>query len=130
MKNWQLVLEEFAVAKEPQTWELPRVRLSSKEKFEAVQFLLEKNFICPAGRQRDEHMDLLYEATLTGLFVWRAGFCMIQRPNTGRVKTKSTDATLAERTASRSPVSVWDLARVPWTWVKKPGTDRSLDAEA
>jgi hypothetical protein len=120
MKNWQRVLEEFALQSEPVTWELPLVRLTPLEKFEAVQYLVEKGLVRVAGRLKNEHSDNTYEITDTGRFMWVAGFTEInRRKSPGEKKKREIDKTLAQRTVERAPVSVWDLARAPWRWSKK-----------
>lgn len=112
---WQPVLDEFARAREPMTWELPELRLSPVEKYEAVLYLLEHDMLVVAGRIRQQFCDSLYVITPTGRFMHDAGFTLLKRRK-GVAREHETMKTLAERTVEISPTHVFDLARVPWTY--------------
>ena len=117
MRNWQAVLEEFATAKEPMTWELPLIRIKPDEKWEAVVYLLEKGLIQRAGYLRDEHTDATYTVTETGHWMWEVGFTDLQRrARPSGPRKVSEEPTLAQRTVAIAHRSVFDLARLPWTF--------------
>ena len=135
MRNWQVMLEHFALYPEPQPWEVPRhgsnVRLSSAQKWEAVQYLAEKGFLQIAGRVKGEGTTLLYQITPVGQFVWQAGFCELKRRGGPKPQRKVEQApSLAQRAVAKGfPRTVWELAEKPWKWVKKLEHDRFTDAE-
>lgn len=129
------MLEHFAIHPEPQQWQVPRhgsnVRLSTAQKWDAVQYLLEKGFLRVAGLQMGEDPQLLYEITPVGQFVWQAGFCEINRRGGAKPqrRVEQTD-TFAQRAVAKGfPRTVWELAEKPWKWVKKLEYDRFTDAE-
>lgn len=116
-KTWQAVLEEFARSVEPQTWELETVRIDPVDKFEAVMYLVSKGLLRQCGRVREEHCDFLYEATPEGRFMWEHGLTEVnrrKRPN--GVREQKVETTLAQRTVLVAHRSVFDLARLPWTY--------------
>jgi hypothetical protein len=127
-KTWQAVLEEFAKSTEPQTWELPHLRISDLEKFEATAYLVEKGLLRQAGRVRNEYNDTLYEATQEGRFVWQCGFTDIRR----RARTKerpAPDPSLAERTVKVAHRWVFDLVTKPWTFSLREEEMRNFPLE-
>lgn len=128
MKTWQAVLEEFAKVTEPQTWELPHLKISNIEKFEATAYLVEKGLLRQAGRVREEHCDTLYEVTPEGRFMWHVGFTDLHR----RARTKerpAPDPTLAQRTVRIAHRSVFDLVRLPWTYSLRAEEAREFELE-
>lgn len=128
MKTWQAVLEEFAKVGDPQTWELPHLRISHVEKFEAVAYLVEKGMLCIAGRQRDEHCDNLYECTPEGRFMWQVGFTDLRRRARTKVRPEP-DPSLAERTVQVAHRSVFDLVTKPWTFSLREEEMRNFPLE-
>lgn len=131
MREWQVVLEEFALNADPQTATLPRVRLPPAVKRQAIEYLLERDFLRIGGYRHHEEPEFLYEITPAGRFVWQAGWCRLRRkrPPGGWKDKKPATLTLAKELAALNPLTVWELAEKPWTWVKKLDYDRFTDPE-
>ena len=124
MRVWQLVLEEFAQMQEPRSWEAPQVLRSTKsERFDAVMFLLEKGFLRQAGQRNNERTEPLYEISATGKFVVAAGITKLNRRKTDGKRKPEQEKSLAARMVDKSPISVFDLWRVPFRWNKKAELD-------
>lgn len=133
MRDWQVVLEEFALHADPQGVELPglRARISQAAKAQAIEYLVEKGFLAIAGFRAAEESEFIYEITAVGRLVYQAGWCRLnrRRPPGGWRTEKPETLSMAKKLAAQNPRTVWELAEKPWVWVKKLEHDYFTDKE-
>lgn len=128
MEFWEQMLEEYVLHPEPMAWyELPatKLRMLIHEQFDAVQTLADKGYVEWAGVVCKQWKDTLYRITPEGRSYWEANVKgRRHRPSSAGPVPRWTSAQLA---VAQSPVSVWDLARVPFTWDKKKEQQESMN---
>lgn len=110
---WKPVLQAFATAPEPISWELKGLGIDRVPKYEALLYLLEKELIVVSGRERRKYNDKLYSVTAEGLMLYS-----VIKNSIGKGRMKHASTTAAQRAVASGPVDVFDLARKPWVWDK------------
>lgn len=115
MRQWQRVLEEFVLNRDPMTAELYGLEIPPADRVKNVDMLLERGWLAPAGVIYREDQTVVYQATPAGREEWHSAMGKpSKRPSRAPpLRTR----TLAEEMQATHPVDVFDLARVhiPWS---------------
>jgi hypothetical protein len=111
------MLDEFALSPDPMPWSKPGgLRIGIQSQHEGTLRLLVKGYIKPAGLIYSAWVEETYVITDAGRKYWK------EHIEGGRSRPPTASRisrwTHAQKAVARSPIDVWDLARVPWTWDK------------
>lgn len=120
MQRWEEMLDEYALHPEGMPWfhvSSSGLRMRVSEQFDAVQECVSRGYLVWAGVACRQWKESIYQITPAGRAYWE------QNIKGKRKRPTSADPiprwSTAQRAAAESPVSVWDLARVPFLWDKK-----------
>lgn len=120
MNIWEEMLDEFALHPDAMAWfTVPSsgLRMTLADQFEATHECLKRGYVEWAGVTCDRWKDTLYRITPAGRAYWERKIKGKRRRPTSAQPVPRWS--IAQMAAAMSPVSVWDLPRVPFTWDKK-----------
>lgn len=125
MRVWERVLHEFAKAREPMPWfEIPFGALytTAPKQMDAVEFLMRSGHLTWSGIRIGKRRHVLYRISPQGLQYWADN--IRDAPRRKPSVWQPPRWTHAQKAVAQSPVSVFDLPRVPikfGRWKDRPG---------